>query len=340
MTQLKSLNSIPSRLIVATALFLLVACFGQAQSADAVIAYINKYKGIALEQERKYGMPAPITLAQGIVESGAGKSGLTRSSNNHFGIKAGKKWKGNIHKAWDDDPYKSSFRVYRSAAESYEDHSRFLKIENSGRYGWMFRELSVFDYRGWARGLKKSGYATAPHYAESLIGLIDRYRLYEINGGKKLRPGKVTVITKTMTREELVKRADLVIADEEVTEEEETVERITNLKYVVEINGVRCTRINAGESLGNVARNYDISKKKLLEYNESASENDFQEGDIVYLGKKKSKYTGAKDNHWVKKGETLYSISKEYGITLAALTKLNDKNFFDQLKEGEKIRLK
>lgn len=323
-------------------LFLLAGMIGfasMAQSSDAVWAYINKYKDLALEQEARHGMPAPITLAQGILESGAGRSGLTKSSNNHFGIKAGSRWKGHIHKAWDDDPYKSSFRVYRSAAESYEDHSLFLKKENSGRYGWMFRDLSVYDYRGWAYGLKKSGYATAPHYAEALIGYIDRYRLYEINGGKKLRPGKTNIITRTITREVLVKRTDLVIDDEVETEEEIEVANLTK-KYVVEINGVDCTILYPGETLSNIARKYNISKRKLLEYNEIANESDVQEGDIIFLAKKKNKFQGSQDNYRVKEGDTLYSISQQFGVTIAYLSKLNGLNLFNQLNVGKKLRLK
>lgn len=334
--------SIPTnqlRLMLTVVLSIVISLSSHAQSSDVVWAYINKYKDIALEQERKYGMPASITLAQGILESGAGRSGLTRRSNNHFGIKKGTKWKGKITKAWDDDPYMSSFRVYNSAAESYEDHTRFLKFENAGRYGWMFNKLSVFDYRGWAHGLKSSGYATAPTYAEALIGYIDRYRLYEINGGKKLRSGKATTITKTITREVLVKRTDLIIEDSVETEEEVEVAYVTK-KYVVEINGVDCTIMYPGESLSNIARNYNIPKQKLLEYNEMANEDDIHEGDIVFLAKKKNKFTGSQDSYRVKEGDTLYLIAQQFGVTLAYLSKINGINLFDQLKEGERLRLK
>lgn len=326
------------RAIVLITIISVTAITATAQSSAAVWAYINKYKDIALEQERKYGMPAPVTLAQGIIESGAGNSGLTRKSNNHFGIKKGKKWTGATYLAWDDDPQKSPFRVYASAAQSYEDHSRFLKIENKGRYGWMFEKLSVYDYRGWAYGLKKSGYATAEHYAKSIIGYIERYRLYEINGGRKLRPGK-TVITKTITHEELIRRVDLVLDDEEETEEEIEVANVTK-KYFVEINGVRCTVLYPGETLSNIARNYDIPKSKLLEYNETSDEKDLQEGDIVYLSKKKNKFTDSQDHHTVQEGETLYSIAQQYGITLSYLCKKNNKSYFDNLRVGEKLKLK
>ena len=183
-----------------------VICNTFAQSSSDITSYILQFKQIALDQEREFGIPAPITLAQGILESGAGKSGLTRKSNNHFGIKKGTGWNGPLCYAWDDDPQKSPFRVYSSAAESYRDHSMFLK--NNSRYRSLFSK-SVYDYRGWANGLQRAGYATSPTYAKALIGYIDSYKLYAINGGVKLRPGKTVTITRTITRAELITRKDI-----------------------------------------------------------------------------------------------------------------------------------
>ena len=176
-------------------LILTVVLVTQAQSSADILAYVDKYKQIALDQERQYGIPAPITLAQGILESGAGKSGLTRNSNNHFGVKALGGWNGGVYKAWDDEPQKSSFRVYASAAESFRDHSLVLK--NSSRYRSLFSK-SIYDYRGWAIGLQRAGYATAKNYAAALIGFIDTYRLYAINGGVKLRAGKTVIVRQTV----------------------------------------------------------------------------------------------------------------------------------------------
>ena len=149
-----------------------------AQSPAEIRAYINKYKSLALEQEKLYGIPAPITLAQGILESSAGTSGLATKANNHFGIKAFGGWSGGIYLAWDDEPTKSKFRVYKSAQESYTDHSKFLK--DNGRYQSLFN-ISIYDYRGWAIGLQKAGYATDPKYAEKLKKIVrnsafDKYR--------------------------------------------------------------------------------------------------------------------------------------------------------------------
>ena len=318
-------------------LFLCSLCMlGIAQSHTDIITYISQFKQFAIDQEKIHGIPAPITLAQGILESGAGKSGLTKKSNNHFGIKRGNGWNGALCYVWDDDPQKSPFRVYSSAAESYRDHSLFLK--NNGRYKSLFSK-SVYDYRGWAHGLQKAGYATSPTYAKALIGLIDTYKLYAINGGVKLRPGKTVTITRTITREELVERKDLQLEDEEESEEQKSFEN-TIQKYVVEINGVRCTILYPGETLSSIAVKYDIPKSDLLKYNETTSEDDFQEGDIVFLAKKKTKFRGAKDFYRVKEGESLYQISQQFGIRIANLSKMNDKSLFTSLKEGEKLYLK
>lgn len=323
-------------------LFMFFAVFGgiviavSAQNSSDIKSYIEKYKQIALDQEREFGIPAPITLAQGIVESGAGKSGLTRRSNNHFGIKKGTGWNGSLCYAWDDDPQKSPFRVYSSAAESYRDHSIFL--QNNSRYKSLFSK-SVYDYRGWANGLQRAGYATSPTYAKALIGYIDSYKLYAINGGVKLRPGKTVTITRTITRAELITRKDVQMEETEESEEQEEFER-TIRKFVVEINGVRCTILYPGETLSSIAMKYDISKRDLLLFNETTSENDFQEGDIVFLAKKKKKYEGAQDFYKAKDGESLYTVSQRFGIKLASLTKMNSKTSFSVLSEGEKLRLK
>lgn len=313
-----------------------------AQSSADIQEYIRLYSKAALDQERAYGVPASITLAQGILESGAGKSGLTRNTNNHFGIKALGGWNGPVYYAWDDEPNKSKFRVYASAAESFRDHSEFLK--RNSRYQSLFSK-SVYDYRGWAIGLQKAGYATAKNYAAALIGFIDAYRLYAVNGGVKLKAGKTVIVTTTPSTApggaaaRPIFDASCQQDEEEASEEEESVGKAIR-RYVVDINDVRCTILYPGMTLSSVAMKYDISKQKLLEFNETSSEEDFKEGDIVFIDKKKAKYTGAKDFHHVKADETIYSISQEYGIKMASLMKMNDIDLFTKLKEGQKLKLK
>ena len=323
-------------LVVFICSLLLLSSVIHAQSSSDIQSYIQKYKQIALDQEREFGIPAPITLAQGILESAAGSSGLTRKSNNHFGIKKGTDWNGPVCHAWDDDPWKSQFRIYSSAAESYRDHSLFLK--RNGRYQPLFSK-SVYDYRGWANGLQKAGYATSPTYAKALIGYIDTYKLYAINGGVKLRPGKTVTIKRTITREELIRRKDLQMEETEESEEQQSLNN-TIQKYVVEINDVRCTILYPGESLSSIAMKYDISKKDLLSFNETNNENNIKEGDVVYLERKKKKYEGSREFYRAKEGESLRSVSQRFGIRVANLAKMNSKNTFSVLSEGEKLMLK
>ncbi|MBR6202105.1 MAG: glucosaminidase domain-containing protein [Bacteroidaceae bacterium] len=335
-----------TRQILTLCLFFGFCTHLSAQSSADIQEYIRLYSQAALDQERAYGVPASITLAQGILESGAGKSGLTRNTNNHFGIKALGGWNGPVYYAWDDEPNKSKFRVYASAAESFRDHSEFLK--RNSRYHSLFSK-SVYDYRGWAIGLQKAGYATATNYAAALIGFIDAYKLYAVNGGVKLKAGKTVIVTHpvntagTKAGNSAAARpvfdSSCVQEESEASEEEENVDKAIR-RYVVEINDVRCTILYPGMTLSSIAMKYDIPKQKLLEFNETTREEDIKEGDIVFLNKKKPKYLGAKDFHYVKPNENIYEISQEYGIKMANLMKMNDLTLFSHLKEGDKLRLK
>lgn len=307
-----------------------------AQSPSEIRTYIDQYKSLALEQEKLYGIPAPVTLAQGILESGAGLSELAQNANNHFGIKALGGWSGDVYHAWDDEVTKSKFRVYSSVKESFEDHSQLIKGTN--RYHFLF-DISVYDYRGWANGLQRAGYATAKNYAKALIGYIDAYQIYTINGGVKLKPNKKDNLSKNTKVEDLAKADEFVIDASVTTEEEEEVSH-TIMNFVVEINEVRCTILYPGETLSSIAMKYDISKQKILEYNETTSESDIHEGDIVYLQKKKRKFYGPQDFYRVKAGDSLYSIAQQFGIRTASLAKMNQKDLFSELKEGEKLYLK
>ena len=318
------------------AFFLISAIGALSQSPSDIRAYIDKYKDLAIMQEDLYGIPAPITMAQGILESGAGTSLLATQANNHFGIKALGGWGGGVYLAWDDENTKSRFRVYTSAEASYEDHSKLIK--NSTRYQSLFN-ISKYDYRGWAAGLQRTGYATAKNYASALIGYIDAYQLYTINGGVKLKPGKKSIIEKNTKIEDLAKAKDFVIADSEATEEEKEVVQIVQ-KFVVEINGVLCTQLYPGETLSSISMKHDIPKQKLLEYNETTNEGAIKEGDIVFLQKKKRKFNGIQEFYRVKGGDSLHSIAQQFGIKMESLAKMNKKGIMSQLEEGEKLRLK
>ncbi len=321
-------------LIFIVILILNISC-SYSQSRATVLAYIERFKSTALQFQEEYGIPATITLAQGILESGAGTSSLTKASNNHFCIKAFN-WSGRVYLAWDDETVKSRFRCYNSPEESFRDYAKL--ISTNKRYRSLFN-ISVYDYRGWAHGLKKAGYATAPKYAQALIGIIDHYKLYAINGGAKLRPGKTVVITKYIDVEKPVFEEEDIISEEEVTEEEATlVEAIEH--YVVDINDIHCTVIQPGENLSSVSRKYDIPLVDLLEYNELATKNQAKEGDIIFLDYKKKKYTGSRDFYIAKGGESLHDVSQSFGIQLKQLAKLNGVSEYILLDKGERLNLK
>lgn len=310
-----------------------------AQSASQIRAYIARYQHIAIDHEQRYKIPAAITMAQGILESGAGLSGLTRNANNHFGIKCGRGWKGGVYKAKDDEPGLSSFRCYSSAEASYEDHARLLL--NNKVYASLF-QYSVYDYRNWAYGLKRCGYATAPNYAESLIGFIDAYQLYNLTGGKKLRGGsnKRVVVKKVVKQVPIFEdEKNIVMNDNEQSSEQIMVEEAVK-KYKVAVNDVRCTILYPGETLADISKKYGVPTKDLLKFNETNQASDFQAGDVVYLEKKKNKYTGAVDFYRVKEGDTLYSISQQFGVKMEKLAKLNHIDLYSRVKEGDKISLK
>lgn len=321
-------------IILPALLFICFLC--SAYTPSDVQSYISRYKSAALQNEKEYGIPAPIILAQGILESGAGTSGLTRSSNNHFGIKAGSKWKGRIHLAWDDETQKSRFRCYESAAESYRDHARLLTTNSC--YRSLFN-INKYDYRGWAQGLKKAGYATAPHYAQALIGIIDQYKLYEINGGAKLRAGKTVIITTYKTVEKAIFEEDCILDDDEESDEQAMIADAAN-RYVVLINDIHCTVLQPGETLASISRKYDISPVQLLKFNELGSESQVKEGDIVFLDKKRKKYEGAQDIYITKEKETLHDVSQKFGIQLRQLAKLNGMSEYSLLHSGTRLILK
>lgn len=322
--------------IFTIAILLLTSLQMLSYNPAAVQAYIAQYKTIALQNEKEFGIPATIILAQGILESGAGTSGLTRSSNNHFGIKTGSKWKGRVHLAWDDEKHKSRFRCYDSAADSYRDHARLLTTNSC--YRSLFK-INMYDYRGWAHGLKKAGYATAPHYAQALIGIIDQYRLYEVNGGVKLRAGKTVMITTYKTIERPVFEEECILDDDEESEEQLMIADAAK-RYAVLINDIHCTVLQPGETLASISRKYDISPAELLKFNERGSEYQVKEGDIVFLDKKKKKYDGAQDIYIAKNGDTLYDVSQKFGIQLHHLARLNNMNDYVRLQEGTRVILK
>ena len=273
--------------------------------------YINRYKDIAIEQMMKHHIPASITLAQGLLESGAGKSLLTVSSNNHFGIKCHNEWTGRrFYK--DDDIKDDCFRVYDNARESFEDHSKFLLRP---RYQSLF-SLKTTDYKGWARGLKACGYATNPQYADKLIGLIELYGLYEYDYAKKY---------------------DKFIATHSGanTSGHYANHRIyyRNKNYYLVANG--------GETFKTLAEEVGVSYRKLAKYNERDKKDVLSKGDIIYMEKKRSKAEKMYKNqpHVVRANESLYDIAQLYGIRLKYIYKKNGLPLDYVPRPGDRLRV-
>lgn len=251
--------------------------------------YITKYSEIAKAEMRRVGIPASITLAQGILESKYGNSALATKANNHFGIKCGANWKGPAF-IQDDDTEKECFRKYESVLHSYADHSNFLKGKD--RYASLF-ELNPKDYEGWAKGLQKAGYATNPNYATLLVKLIEERDLHRFDTEQKH-----VALTK---------------------EEEEYFSSVQGKYYM--FNGIKTVIAQPNEMPMDMATRYDISLSTLLKYNDLHEGEYIAPGTKIYLEPKKSK--GFEAFHRVNEGETMHSISQAEGIKLKSLYKKN-----------------
>jgi LysM repeat protein len=286
-------------------LILIISCLTlQAQTRNKQYEdYIKKYRELAVEEMKKYHIPASITLAQGLLESGAGQSTLARKSNNHFGIKCGSDWRGKTV-SHDDDARGECFRAYKHPKESYEDHSKFLA--GRSRYASLFK-LKITDYKGWARGLKKAGYATNPRYADQLIGIIELYELHKYDEKNYLK-----WIKKNPNPHQTYIANDLL--------------------YIV---------VRAGDSWKSISKEFDISQKKLRKYNDLYKGYALQVGDILYLEKKNRKADKEHIVHVLRAGESMYSISQKYGIRLKNLYKMNKMDADDPAPEvGTILRLR
>lgn len=298
-------------LIIISFVFAVVSA--KVQPNSAYRAYIAQYKDLAIQQMMKYKIPASITLAQGLLESGAGRSRLTRESNNHFGIKC-HGWKG--RKVYhDDDARGECFRAYPSAYQSFEDHSKFLV--GSPRYGRLFK-LRITDYKGWARGLKACGYATNPRYANMLIDVIETYDLNKYDKAKHYDKGLIKALSKG-----------------------ETVDVFQHRIYMNNKNYYVIAR--EGDTFKTLGKEFDESYRKLAKYNERDKHDILHEGEIIYLKKKRTKADKKYKNftHYVSAGESMYSISQLYGIRLKNLYKMNhlDPRTYN-MKVGDRLKVR
>lgn len=292
-------------LLLISALFLpFITSDATAQKRNArYIEYIDRYADLAVEQMKEHRIPASITLAQGLLESGAGLSELARNSHNHFGIKCGSSWKGRTVRH-DDDARNECFRAYPNPKESYEDHSIFLT--RGTRYAFLF-QLDITDYKEWARGLKRAGYATDPSYANRLITIIEDYELYQYDSHTKLR----------------------------ATKEPEYV----NAHPVYIANGIAYVIARPGDSFKSIGKEFGLSWKRLVKYNDLHRGYTLANKDIIYL-KAKRKTANTSTVHVVKDGDSMHSISQMYGIRLKSLYRMNRKDAEYIPEVGDRLRLR
>lgn len=295
--------------------FTTLICLAQSTN-QAYWSYIDQYKDWAIEQMQQYHIPASITLAQGLLESNAGRSSLAREANNHFGIKVGSTWTG-PYVLRDDDAKNEKFRKYKSARESFIDHSKFLQGK---RYQNLY-SLGQTDYRGWARGLKAAGYATNPAYAEALIRIIEMYSLHQFDTGKYHSQKTTTNKQTDINSEDYFYSRHAVYSGNK------------NYFIIVEV----------GDDMATISRNTGVSLRKLYKYNDLPRDYSPTAGDIIYLQKKRkcaSREFRKNPIHIVDVNQSLFDIAQLYGIRLESLCKLNGWSEPQAVQVGDILRIR
>lgn len=325
--------------------------------------YIERYAPMAVAEMYRSGVPASITLAQGMLESGNGQSVLATKGNNHFGIKCHNGWTGG-RMYHDDDRKGECFRKYRSPEESFRDHSDFLRYRD--RYKSLF-DLRTTDYKGWAYGLKKAGYATDPSYPQKLIKLINDYRLYEYDtksaawarkGGdaadaetvKKDKPAKAEPVRKETRKE---RRRAAREAVDEIPESPLSIEQVVPLdargrevfrfplsRQLYSQNGVPFIYSVEGETYESIAKAYNLFPREILKYNDLEGQQPLAPGTVVYLQPKKKQSVKGLDKYVCEGGESLRDLSQRFAVRLSSLCKINGIQQERELKEGDVLRLR
>lgn len=320
---------------------------------ERVKNYIQQYKDLAMAEMVRTGIPASITLAQGILETAGGQSDLASMANNHFGIKCKTEWTGErmFH---DDDAKGECFRKYASAEESYKDHSEFLRTRPN--YAFLFK-LDPTDYEGWAKGLKRAGYATNPAYPQRLMKIIvennlQQYTLLAMENLQK-KETELFAVEKTSSPKEVQQS---IAARQEIAEptpayndapvvkdfavKEVKSPGISNypLNQVFSINEVKVIFAEAGTSLLALANNYNVTLKKLIEFNEIPDDDIIKRDQLIFLAKKSKR--GSKDVHIVAPNEKLHDIAQMEGIQLQSILEYNKLQKGMEPAAGEKIYLK
>jgi hypothetical protein len=313
-------------ILVLTPLFVIA----QAKQADYE-AYIKQYRSLALQEQAKYGIPASITLAQGLLESRAGKSVLATTANNHFGIKCSD-WTGD-HVYQDDDQKHECFRKYPTVYDSYEDHSQFLLTRS--RYASLFL-LPSTDYKGWAQGLQNAGYATNKNYAANLIQIIDLYHLDQLDKegvrmqlASRHHPVEDKSIAEALADTNAVFSSRFGVIQAPFTHK---VYKNNGIKYVISVSG---------DTYHSIAKEFNMMECLLRYRNEVDKNYVLQPDEVVYLGAKKNKASPlVPSTHEVQPGESMYSISQYYGIKVKKLYEMNGIPYGTPAQTGQVLRLR
>ncbi len=292
--------------------------------SQSYLLYIEDYSKLAQMQQKEYGIPASITLAQGLLESKAGQSSLTKMSNNHFGIKC-TDWTGD-KVYYDDDEKGECFRKYDKVLQSYEDHSLFLK--NRKRYGFLF-DLKPTDYEGWAFGLKKAGYATDPAYGFKLISIIETYNLHQFD--LKENEKQWVAETEKNSTDNIEQRNN-----------QSSIGSIhASANHVVKkVNGVRFITASPADTYSIIADEFNLSEKRLRKFNDVDALAELEAGDRVFISSKKNKAPVDCPTHKVFAGESMHSIAQDYGMKVVQLYKLNNMPFDETAKYDAVLKLR
>jgi LysM repeat protein len=296
--------------------------------------YIEKYKGLAVSEMKRTGVPASITLAQGLIESGMGKGTLAVEANNHFGIKCHDDWDGPTVRH-DDDRRNECFRKYKTPAESFRDHSDFLR--KTPRYSFLF-DLQTTDYKGWAKGLRKAGYATNPDYANMLIERIEKYGLNRFD-----KPGALA--SEEVRKEKPVDSVDTGKQDTADTRPPlqtngPVISYCTLSERIQENNRIQYIVARQNDTREKIEKELNLLKWELPKYNELENDFSVSPGQLLYLQPKRDKAEAGKEIHVVKEGETMYQISQIYGIKIRKLYMMNRMEEGSQPGIGQKLWLR
>jgi len=351
MMRLKKLHI---KLILLIQILIPILTYAQNGYREQIVQYIETYAPLAINEMNRTGFPASIKIAQGIHESGAGRSNLVSRSNNHFGIKCKTNWEG--EKVYhDDDEAGECFRKYESAEASYVDHSDYLKSQS--RYSFLF-EYDADDHISWAWGLKKAGYATSNVYAETIIKYVETYQLNELNQFVDATEDEIDLTEYfSMLRSNLGSSNSSTVIVSKTTsaktespkafDEVEEKIRANNTKKsnalypsgIFKINGSKVVYAEEGTSLLALAKTYKVQASSLLLFNELPKKTALLKKDqLIFLERKKK--VGKKTFHQVKNGETLVDISQKEGVQLASVLKFNKLKTGHVPKTGQRILLK